>query len=227
MNSPVYQTVIVGGGFAGLFTALHLSHKNYPRSVILIDKDERFCFKPLLYEYFDGEMDSFQVVPRFSELLKGSGVIFVQDTVQSIDLHQWEVKLASGNSYNYSNLVLALGSVAGYHQVEGARENAFPFWTQTDAITLDHHLRDCLQKAIQTEDVEQRKKLLTVVIVGGGASGVEMSATLADFLPHWYSALGGNSSEIRVVLLNRTLRHYYYRYRSRWRYISPPPCTYR
>ena len=202
MNNPVYQTVIIGGGFTGLFTALHLAHEHYPRSVILIDKDERFCFKPLLYEYFDGEMDSFQVVPRFSELLKGRGVIFVQDAVQSIDLHQREVKLASGNSYNYSNLVLALGSVTGYHHVEGANVNAFPFWTQADAIALDRHLRDCLQKAIQTEDIEQRRKLLTVVIVGGGASGVEMAATLADFLPHWYSALGGNSSEIRVVLLN-------------------------
>ncbi|MFN6465612.1 MAG: NAD(P)/FAD-dependent oxidoreductase [Nostoc sp. DedVER02] len=202
MNSQVYQTVIVGGGFTGLFTALHLAHEHYPRSVILIDKDERFCFKPLLYEYFDGEMENFQVVPRFSELLKGSGVIFVQDAVESIDLHQREVKLASGNSYNYSNLVLALGSVTGYHQVEGANVNAFPFWTQADAIALDRHLRDCLHKAVQTEDSEQRRKLLTVVIVGGGASGVEMAATLADFLPHWYSALGGNPSEIHVVLLN-------------------------
>ncbi|MBK1990201.1 NAD(P)/FAD-dependent oxidoreductase [Sphaerospermopsis aphanizomenoides BCCUSP55] len=202
MNSPVYQTVIVGGGFTGLFTALHLAHEHYPRSVILIDKNERFCFKPLLYEYFDGEMDSFQVVPHFSELLKGSGVIFVQDTVQSIDLHQRQVELASGNSYKYSNLVLALGSVTGYHHVEGAKVNAFPFWTQADAIALDRHLRDCLQKAIQTEDVEQRRKLLTVVVVGGGASGVEMAATLADFLPHWYGALGGNSAEVRVILLN-------------------------
>ncbi|BCL39550.1 NAD(P)/FAD-dependent oxidoreductase [Nostoc sp. MS1] len=202
MNNPVYQTVILGGGFTGLFTALHLAHEHYPRSVILIDKNERFCFKPLLYEYFDGEMDTLQVVPRFSELLKGSGVIFVQDTVQTVDLHQKEVKLASGNSYNYSNLVLALGSVTGYHHVDGAKENAFPFWTQADAIALDKHLRDCLQKAIQTDDAEQRRQLLTVVVVGGGASGVEMAATLADFLPHWYEGLRGNAAEIRIVLLN-------------------------
>jgi NADH dehydrogenase len=202
MNNPVYQTVIVGGGFTGLFTALHLAHEHYPRSVILIDKNKRFCFKPLLYEYFDGEMDSSQVVPHFSELLKYSGVIFVQDTVRSIDLHQWEVELASGNSYKYSNLVLALGSVTSYPHVEGAKENAFPFWTEADAITLDRHLRNCLQKAIQTEDIEQRRKLLTVVVVGGGASGVEMVATLADFLPHWYGVLGGNTAEIRVILLN-------------------------
>ncbi|OUL33510.1 NADH dehydrogenase [Nostoc sp. T09] len=202
MNSPVYQTVIVGGGFTGLFTALHLAHEHYPRSVILIDQNDRFCFKPLLYEYFDGEMDTFQVVPRFSELLKGSGVIFVQDTVQSIDLQQREVKLISGNSYNYSNLVLAVGSVTSYQHVEGAKEHALAFWTQQDAIAIDKHLRSCLQKALQTEDAEQRRQLLTVVVVGGGASGVEMAATLADFLPHWYSALGGNSNEIRVVLLN-------------------------
>ena len=204
MNSPVYQTVIVGGGFTGLFTALHLAHQHYPRSVILIDKNERFCFKPLLYEYFDGEMDSLQVVPRFSELLKGSGVIFVQDAVQSIDLHQRQVKLASGNSYDYSNLVLALGSVTSYRQIEGAKEHAFAFWTQEDAIALERHLRDCLQKALHTQDIEERRKLLTVAVVGGGTSGVEMVATLADFLPHWYEALGGNKSEIRVVLINHS-----------------------
>jgi NADH dehydrogenase FAD-containing subunit len=88
MSNPVYQTVILGGGFAGLLTALHLSHKHYPRSIVLIDQSERFCFKPLLYEYFSGEMEPDQVVPRYDEFLKGSGVIFVQDSVQAIDLHQ-------------------------------------------------------------------------------------------------------------------------------------------
>ena len=202
MTNPIYQTVIVGGGFAGLFTALHLAHDHYPRSVILIDKEERFCFKPLLYEYCSGEMDADQVVPRFEELLKGSGVIFVQDGVQSIDLHQREVKLTSGTAYNYSNLVLALGSVTGYFGVEGAREYALPLRTQDDAIAIDRQFRDCLQKAVQTGDPQQRRRLLTAVVIGAGPSGVEMAGTLADLLPNWYEALGGNPQEVRVVLLN-------------------------
>lgn len=202
MSTPIYQTVILGGGFAGLFTALHLSHQHYPRSVILIDQNDRFCFKPLLYEYFSGEMDAGQVVPRYEELLEHSGVIFVQGSVESIDLHQRQVQLVGGDCYGYSNLVLALGSVTGYFGVEGARENAFSFRTQADAIAIDRHLRDCLQRAVQLQDPESRRRLLTSVIVGGGPSGVEMAATLADFLPQWYAELGGKAEEIRVVLVN-------------------------
>lgn len=202
MTDAIHQTVIVGGGFTGLFTALHLSHQHYPRSVILIDREERFCFKPLLYEYCIGEMESWQVTPRFEELLKGSGVIFVQDKVDAIDLNQREVKLSSGDCYNYSNLVLGLGSIAGYFGVEGAKDHAFSFWNTEDALAIEKHLRECLQQAVKLQDPEQRRSLLTVAIIGGGPSGVEMSATLADFLPHWYTALGGNPQEIRVVMLN-------------------------
>lgn len=202
MATPAYQTVILGGGFTGLFTALHLSHQHYPRSIVLIDQNDRFCFKPLLYEYFSGEMDADQVVPRYHELLNHSGVIFVQDTVQSVDLHQKQVQLAGGDCYGYSNLVLALGSITGYFGVEGAREHAFPFRTQADAIAIDRHLRDCLQRAVQLNEPEQRRHLLTTAVIGAGPSGVEMAGTLADLLPQWYQALGGQPQEVRVVLIN-------------------------
>ena len=109
MTNPTHQTVILGGGFAGLFTALHLSHQHYPRSVILIDQNDRFCFKPLLYEYFSGEMDANQVVPRYEELLKRSGTIFVQDTVQTIDLHHQQIQLMGGDCYRLQQLSTSLG----------------------------------------------------------------------------------------------------------------------
>ncbi len=202
MANLTYQTIILGGGFTGLFTALHLSHSHYPRSIILIDQEERFCFKPLLYEYFSGEMEPDQVVPRYQDLLEHSGVIFVQDSVQSIDLQQKQVQLTGGDSYSYSNLVLGLGSMTSYFGINGARENAIPFRTRKDAIAIDHHLRDCLQRAVHLDELVQRQLLLTVVIVGGGPSGVEMAATLADLLPQWYEAIGGNPHEIRIVLVN-------------------------
>lgn len=202
MTNPIDQTVIVGGGFTGLFTALYLRHQNYSHSVILIDREERFCFKPLLYEYCSGEMDAEEVWPPFKELLQGSGVIFVQDTVNSIDLHQRQVKLTSGTCYDYSNLVLALGSVNGFSNVEGAKDYALPLRTGENALAIDKKLHSCLQQAHQTQNPEQRRQLLTVAVVGGGASGIEIACTLADLLPNWYNGLGGNPHEIRIVLLN-------------------------
>ncbi|MGB3655939.1 MAG: NAD(P)/FAD-dependent oxidoreductase [Rivularia sp. (in: cyanobacteria)] len=194
-------TVIVGGGFAGLFTALHLSHRHYQNPIILIDPQERFVFKPLLYEYLTGEMEDEQVLPRYQELLEGSKVNFIQDKVTNIDLQQHRIELASGLHYNYQYLVFAVGSLQGYFGTEGAKEHAFPFRTREDAVSLGKHLRSCLQQAIQLEPT-QRQALLTFAVVGAGPSGVEIAASLADLLPNWYATLGGNINDLRIVLVN-------------------------
>ncbi len=204
MNQSTHPTVILGGGFTGLFTALHLCHQRYSRPVVLIDQNERFIFKPLLYEFLSGEMSTNQVWPRYEELFDCSGVAFIQDTVQTINLKQRQIDLASGLRYTYSNLVLALGSAINYFGIEGAKENAIPFRTGEDAMALGQHLHSCLQRASQTEDPQQRRTLLTVAVIGAGPAGVEIAATLADLLPRWYDKLGGNSQEIRVVILNRS-----------------------
>lgn len=195
-------TLILGGGFTGLFTALHLSHQRYKTPTILIDRGSRFIFKPLLYEFLTGEMNTRYICPRYDNLLHKSGIEFIQDTIQSIDLHQREVKLASGLHYNYSNLVLSLGSIASYCGVEGAKENTLQFCTTEDAVVLAKHLRDCLQRATQTPKPQQQA-LLTVAIMGAGCTGIELAATLADLLPNWYTPLGGDITDIRVVVIQR------------------------
>ena len=202
MHNSTAPTIIVGGGFVGLFTALHLSHRSYTEPIILIDPQERFVFKPLLYEYLTGEMQDEQVLPRYEELLEGSKIAFVQDKITEIDLEQRRVKLASGLSYDYRFLVLGVGSTQGYFGTEGAEENAFAFRTREDVVKLERHLRECLQQASQTEDVRLRRNLLTFAVTGAGPSGVEMAATLADLLPDWYAKLGGNIRDIRIVIVN-------------------------
>jgi demethylphylloquinone reductase len=195
-------TLILGGGFTGLFTALHLSHQHYRTPTILIDRGSRFIFKPLLYEFLSGEMNSQYICPRYDNLLHKSGIEFIQDTIESIDLHQRQVKLASGLHYNYSNLVLSLGSVAGYCGVEGAKEHTLQFSSTEDAVILAKHLRDCLQRATQATGLE-KQTLLTFAIMGAGCTGIELAATLADLLPNWYALLGGDITDLRVVVIQR------------------------
>ncbi|XGV97650.1 MAG: NAD(P)/FAD-dependent oxidoreductase [Leptolyngbya sp. BL-A-14] len=207
MSPPLRpQTVIVGGGFTGLFTALYLSHQHYVGQVVLIDQSERFVFKPLLFELLNGQMAVDQVCPTYQELLQDSGTAFVQDTVQAIDLSERRVALASGSYYRYNNLVLALGSITGYFGTPGAAENSLAFRSGQEAIALRHQLRQSLQRASQTDDAQIRQKLLTIAIIGAGPTGVELAATLADGLPAWYATFGGNPQEIRIVLINRGLQ---------------------
>jgi NADH dehydrogenase len=204
MQQASHPTVILGGGFAGLFTALHLSQQNYSHPIILIEQRDRFSFKPLLYELLSGELHSTQVYPRYKELLAGSSVTFVRDTVQSIHLDQRRVSVASGKVFDYSNLVLALGSKTTYFDTPGAAEYAMPFTSGEQAIALRKHLRHRLHQAIQTQDSERRRHLLSVAIIGAGPAGIELACTLADLLPIWYDELGGDANEIRVVLVNRS-----------------------
>ena len=204
MSQTADSTIILGGGFTGLFTALHLSHHKYSEQITLIDRNDRFSFNPMMYEYLSGEMSDEQVYPRYSDLLEGSGVRFVQDSVVSIDLPNRSIKLASELNYQYNKLVLALGSVGSFFGIEGATEHTFLFRTGEQAIALGRHLRERLHKATQTKEEAKRRQLLTIAIVGAGASGVELAATLADLLPIWYQELGGDSNEIKIVLINRS-----------------------
>ncbi|MEH2361029.1 NAD(P)/FAD-dependent oxidoreductase [Nostoc sp.] len=210
MRSPaqIYATndplpiVILGGGFAGLFTALHLRDL-HSCPISLIDQSWNFVFKPLLYELLTSEVKLELICPRYDQLLHNSGITFVLGTVAAIDLHQKEVKLNSGLKYSYRHLVLALGSTTSYLAIPGAEEHTRSFRTAYDVFALGQHLRNRLQLATQTEDLAERRALLTVTIIGAGASGVEMAATLADLLPTWYIPLGGNPEDIRIVILQR------------------------
>ena len=131
------------------------------------------------------------------------GITFVLGSVEAIDLSQKQVKLNSGLMYSYRYLVLALGSTTSFLGITGAKEHTLSFRTAYDVFALAQHLRNRLQLAAQTKDPTERRALLTVAIVGAGASGVEMATTLADLLPTWYIPLGGDPQEIQIVILQR------------------------
>ena len=204
MSGSALPTMIVGGGFTGLFAAMHLCHQRHPRPIVLIDKSDHFVFKPLLYELLSGELTEAQVWPRYDALLNGTGITFIHDTVHRIDLASQAVILASGHRYSYGHLVLGLGSTLQDFGIPGVKDHAFAFRTGEDVTKLRRHLRQCLQRASQTQDPDQRRALLTVAIIGAGPAGVEMAATLGDLLPQWASQFEGLVEELKIVIVNRS-----------------------
>lgn len=197
-------TIIVGGGFTGLFAAMHLCRQHHPRPIVLIDKGDRFVFKPLLYELLSGELTEAQVWPRYDTLLNGDEITFIHGAVHRIDLASQAVILASGHRYSYGHLILGLGSTVHDFGIPGVKDHAFAFRTGEDVTKLRRHLRQCLQRASQTQDPDQRRALLTVAIIGAGPAGVEMAATLGDLLPQWASQFTGLVNELKIVIVNRS-----------------------
>lgn len=192
--------VILGGGFTGLFAAIHLRQHQKSLPIILVDKQNRFIFKPLLYDFLSSEVQLDMAWPRYDDLLANRDITFIEGSVEDIDLVDRQVSLDNKLTYDYQYLVLALGGTTGYFGVPGAKENSFAFRHAEDAFTLGKHLRTCLQQASQQRS---NSSLTTVAIIGAGPSGVELAATLADLLPEWSQTLSVNPDTIRIVIVQR------------------------
>lgn len=188
---------IVGGGFGGLFTALNLSGS---ASVTLLSRDEHFLFTPMLYEYLSGEVEAWQMAPAYKELL-GDEIDFIRGVVTGIDLETCEVSTA-GNPHpiEYDLLVLAVGSVTNYEGIEGAERFSLPFRRLEDADALRARLTEVLDGIAPDSAPEDARQMATVVVVGGDASGIELSTKLADML-HAAFHRRGIKGEPRVLII--------------------------
>ncbi len=177
------KVCVVGGGFGGLYTALRLSSLVWKESckpeITLVDKSDRFVFKPLLYEYLTDELELDEVAPRFADVLPAStGVSFVQGKVARVTRADGDgaeggaVALEGGWEIEYDYLVIAFGSGTRLDLVPGAKDFAEPFCTLSDAVALRSHLR-----GVESRGAGAGKE--RVVVVGGGVNGVELAASLA------------------------------------------------
>ena len=176
MKAPFFEpgaVVIIGGGFAGLTTALSLSSfKNSP-PIVLLDPCSKFVFLPLLYELLSGEMQSWEVAPSYRTLLAGKGISFMQDSVESIDLLNKTVLTLSGQLINFAQLVISTGSKLETYGIPGVSEYAMKFNRLEDVAKLKQ-----LIKKLNSNCSDKQ----ALFIVGGGASGIELACKSADLL---------------------------------------------
>jgi demethylphylloquinone reductase len=172
------KILIVGGGFGGLFTALDLEGAG---EVTLVNDEDHFLFKPMLYEYLSGEVQAWHIAPDCLDLLEGKAR-FVRGTVTDIDLNARRAILADKSELNYDVLALAPGAVTNYAGVSGAEQFALPFRTLNDANRLRRRMTEALDRIQPDAAPQDTRSALTFAIVGGGASGVELSTKMADLL---------------------------------------------
>lgn len=198
------RIVIVGGGFGGVFTALDLAGS---ADVTLISDEDHFLFTPMLYEYLSGEVEAWHIAPDYKELLD-EDVTFVRGAAREIDLHARQIVVAGRpDPVPYDVLIVALGGVTNYANVSGAEEFAIPFRKLAHADLLRQRMIDALDHIPPSLPPQDVREALTFAVVGGGASGVELSTKMADLLRDAFRrrALHGEPRVIVVEMGDRVV----------------------
>lgn len=207
--SKKHRVVIVGGGFGGVYTAKALStsvHK-HAIEVTLIDRDNYFLFTPLLHEVATGGLSPLSVTLPLREIFVGKCNVTVRHgEVANVDTENKKVQIGEKNIF-YDTLVIATGAETAWHGVSGAREHALSLKTLPDARAIRTRIIDCFEEAMTTESEEKKRELLTFVIVGSGATGVEFAAELSDFTCGTLSKLYPLSSEEKKMISVKLLSH--------------------
>ena len=179
MTAKDARVLIIGGGFGGLFTALDLVGVG---EITLINDQDHFLFKPMLYEYLSGEVEAWHIAPECRELLDEK-VRFVQGKVTNIDLDARVVSVAGRpEPLSYDVLVFAPGATTNYAGVDGAEQFSLPFRALNDANRLRRRMTEALDHVQPDAAPQDTRSALTFAVVGGGASGVELSTKMADLL---------------------------------------------
>jgi NADH dehydrogenase len=181
------SAVVLGGGFGGLHTALHLEKLlggDPDVEVTLVSRDNFFLFTPMLHEVAASDLDITHIVSPIRTLLKRS-TVFIGD-VESIDLQRRRVTVSHGfdrhsHELRYDHLVVGLGSITNFYGLPGLEQQALTMKSLSDAIHLRNRAIATLEEA-DTERLADSGGLLTFVVAGGGFAGVETLAGLNDFV---------------------------------------------
>ncbi|MBD0257522.1 MAG: FAD-dependent oxidoreductase, partial [Cytophagales bacterium] len=206
MNIPpttLPRVVIVGGGFGGV--ALAKSLGNTPYQVVLLDKRNYNTFTPLLYQVATAALEPDSVVAPLREILDKYPNLFFRLTEVTAVVPERNTVQTTRGELAYDYLVIASGSRTNYYHIPGVAEYSMTLKTLPEAMNIRSMLLENVEKALTEEAGPCRESLLTVVVVGGGPTGVEMAGAIAELRQHEFSSdyREMDPGQMRVILLEK------------------------
>ena len=199
------KLVIIGGGFGGLRLARELSNKS-GFEITLLDRFNYHQFQPLFYQVATAGLDASNIsFPLRKVFHHSKNVRFCMAEVKEIAHLQNKVVTDIGD-FEYDRLIIATGADTNFFGNELMAAHAMPMKSTVEAIELRHRMLKNFEDAASTKDLLELERLMTVVIVGGGPTGVELSGAIADMrrfvLPKDYPEL--DFSKMKIILLEGT-----------------------
>lgn len=180
MTQP--HIVIIGAGFGGLYAARALA--NQPVSVTLIDRQNFHTFTPLLYQVATCGLDPSGIAYPVRTIFRGArNIRFLLGEVTGINTSEKQVSVNTENGEQnlfYDELILAAGSVTNFFGNNTLEANGFGLKSLHDAVVLRNHILRLFEQAAWTQDADERNALTTLVVVGGGPTGLETAGALFE-----------------------------------------------
>ncbi len=165
--------VVVGGGFGGLSTVQALLAWSDGTPIILIDQSPRFVFKPFLYELLSGELELWEVAPKYSALASELGFIFLEECVVEVDGLERKLITSSGTEVTYSQLLISTGVTTDFSFLPGLKEYAYGFSSLNDLVRI---------KELITSINNSSNHSNPLIIAGAGPTGVELACKVSDLV---------------------------------------------
>ncbi len=179
-NTPT--VVIIGAGFGGLYAAKQLAKSNV--DVLLIDRQNFHLFTPLLYQVATSGLEAGEIAYPVRGILRGkTNIRFMLGNVIGIDPTDQTVTIKTNGKTvqeGYDYLLIAAGSQTHYFGMAQIEKHAFGLKTLADAVVLRNHLLKCFENAAWTDDPARKAALTTMVVVGGGPTGLETAGALHE-----------------------------------------------
>ncbi len=174
-----HRVVILGGGFGGLHAAQAL--KRAPVDVTLLDRRNFHLFQPLLYQVATGSLSPGEIAaPLRSVLSRQKNARVLLGEAQDMDPQARRVLLRDGAAIEYDTLIVATGSETSFYGNEAWREWAPSLKTVEDATAIRHKILYAFERAERAATEEEVRACLTFVLVGAGATGLELAGALAE-----------------------------------------------